>query len=58
LHLNLWIAVALIGAQAFLAAQLGLRIGSRLNDRLRGGAERLAGAALLELATLILVERL
>lgn len=58
LGLNLWIAVALIGAQAFLFSQLGLRLGTRLNEKLREGAERLAGIALIALAALLLVEHL
>src|SRR5579871_3322610 len=31
LHLSLGVAILLIGAQAFLFAQLGLRLGARLN---------------------------
>jgi manganese efflux pump family protein len=58
LHLNLWFAVALIGAQAFLFAQLGLRLGARLNEKLREGAERLAGVALIGLAAVLAVEQL
>jgi putative Mn2+ efflux pump MntP len=57
LHLSIWIAVGLIGAQAFLAAQFGLRLGARLGERLREGAERLAGIALLGLGVFFLVER-
>ena len=58
LHLSIWFAVVLIGAQAFLLAQLGLRVGARLSERLREGAERVAGVALLALAGLFLVEKL
>ena len=58
LGLNLWVAIALIGAQAFLVAQLGLRLGSRVGEGVREGAERLAGVALLGLAVLLLVEHL
>ncbi len=58
LHLSIWIAVILIGAQAFLLAQLGLRVGARLSERAREGAERLAGVALLGLGALFLVEKL
>ena len=58
LHLSLWVALVLIGAQAFLFAQLGLRIGARLNEALRERAEQLAGLALLGLAVLLVVERL
>jgi len=58
LHLSILVAVVLIGAQAFLLAQLGLRVGARLSGRLREGAERLAGVALVSLALLLLVEKL
>ena len=58
LELSLIAAVVLIGAQAFVAAQLGLRLGSRLGNVAREWAERLAGVALLGLGALILVERL
>ena len=57
LHLSLWLAVVLIGAQAFLFSQLGLRLGSRLNESLRERAEQLAGLALLGLAVLLFVEK-
>jgi putative Mn2+ efflux pump MntP len=58
LELSLIAAVILIGAQAFVAAQLGLRLGSRLGEAAREWAERLAGIALLALGALILVEKL
>lgn len=58
LHLSIIAAVVLIGAQAFLVAQLGLRLGSRLGEAAREWAERLAGIALLGLGALILVEQL
>jgi manganese efflux pump family protein len=58
LELSLIAAVVLIGAQAFVAAQLGLRLGSRLGEAAREWAERLAGVALVGLGTLILVEKL
>jgi putative Mn2+ efflux pump MntP len=58
LHLSLWLAVVLIGAQAFVFAQLGLRLGARLNETFRQRAEQLAGVALLGLAALLAVERL
>jgi manganese efflux pump family protein len=50
LHLSLWLAVILIGAQAFLFAQMGLRLGAGLSETLRERAEQLAGVALLGLA--------
>jgi putative Mn2+ efflux pump MntP len=58
LHLPLWIAVVLIGAQAFLFAQMGLRLGTQLNEALRERAEQVAGIALVGLAALLVVEKL
>jgi putative Mn2+ efflux pump MntP len=58
LHLSLWLAVVLIGIQAFLFAELGLRLGARLNETMRERAEQLAGIALLALAVLLSVEKL
>ena len=58
LHLSLWLALVLIGTQAFLFAQLGLRLGEHLNETLRERAEQLAGLALLALAVLLAVEKL
>jgi putative Mn2+ efflux pump MntP len=57
LHLRLWLAVVLIGAQAFLFAQAGLRLGARLGETLSERAERLAGTALLGLAVLLGIEK-
>jgi putative Mn2+ efflux pump MntP len=58
LRLSLWLAVVLIGAQAFLFAQIGLRLGARLSVTLRERAEQLAGLALIGLAVLIGAEKL
>ena len=58
LGLTIWLAIVLIGAQAVLVTQLGLRLGTRLSEALREGAERLAGVALLGLAAFLLVEKL
>jgi putative Mn2+ efflux pump MntP len=58
LQLSIVAAVVLIGAQAFLVAQLGLRLGSRLGEAAREWAERLAGITLLGLGALVLVEQL
>jgi putative Mn2+ efflux pump MntP len=41
------LAVVLIAAQAFLVAQLGFRLGSRVSEATREGAERIAGAVLI-----------
>lgn len=58
LHLSLWLALILIGVQAFLFAQLGLRLGAHLKETVRERAEQLAGLALLGLAILISAEQL
>ena len=58
LHLSLVLAVILIGIQAFVVAQVGLRLGSRLGEAAREWAERLAGIALVGLGLLILIEQL
>jgi putative Mn2+ efflux pump MntP len=58
LHFPLAPAIALIAAQAFVAAQLGVRLGSRLSERAREGAERAAGVALVMLGVVLLVTHL
>lgn len=58
LGLPLVVAVIWIGVQAFAAAQLGMRIGSRLGEELRERAEQLAGVALIGMAALLLVLKL
>lgn len=58
LRLPAALVIALIALQALIVTQLGLRLGHRLNARLREGAERLAGLALTALATVLLAERL
>jgi hypothetical protein len=40
-----------------VAAQIGLRLGSRVSANVREGAERLAGLALVGLALLLTVEK-
>jgi len=58
LHLPLWLAIVLIGLQAFVVAQLGLRLGTRISEHARENAERLAGVALIGLAVLLGVEQI
>lgn len=58
LGLSIVAAVILIGAQAFVVAQLGLRLGSRIGEAASEWAERLAGVALVGLGVLILVEQI
>jgi manganese efflux pump family protein len=57
LRLPAGLVIVLIALQAFVLAQLGLRLGSRLNERLREGAERVAGAALAGLRIVLLAEK-
>lgn len=53
------LAVAvLIGAQAFVAAQLGARLGHRAGEHLRERAEAVAGLALVFLGVLLLALKL
>ena len=48
--------VALIAIQAFVAAQLGMRLGSRLAESTREAAGRVAGLLLMAAAVLVVVE--
>jgi manganese efflux pump family protein len=57
LHFSIWVAVILIGTQAFVLAQLGLRLGTRISEHARENAERLAGVALVGLAVLLGAEK-
>lgn len=58
LHVPLLLAVILIGAQAFAASQLGLRLGERLSESFREHAEKLAGGFLVLVAIVIFVLKL
>jgi putative Mn2+ efflux pump MntP len=58
LRLPIWFAIAFIGAQAFLVAQLGLRVGAYLGPAVRTNAQRAAGVALLVLGVFFLVQKL
>lgn len=58
LRLPAALVIVLIGLQAFIVTQLGLRLGHRLSQRLREGAERLAGIALILLGLVLLAEKL
>jgi len=58
LRLPLIFLVTLIAVQAFLAAQLGLRLGSRLAEKTRGAAEKFAGTLLVLAAALVVAEKL
>jgi manganese efflux pump family protein len=58
LRLPLILLVTLIAVQAFLAAQLGMRLGSRIAEKAREAAEKFAGGLLLIAAGLVVVEKL
>ncbi len=51
-------ALLLIGLQAVVASQLGLRLGSRIGEHVREGSEKAAGVILLLLAAFLLVVHL
>jgi manganese efflux pump family protein len=57
-HLPLIPVIAAIGAQAFLAAQLGILLGGQIAERYREAAERIAGLALIALGIYLAVQRL
>jgi manganese efflux pump family protein len=48
------LAVIWIAIQAFAAAQVGLRFGGRIGEEVRGRSEKLAGAALIAVALILL----
>jgi putative Mn2+ efflux pump MntP len=50
-------AVILIAVQAFVVSQVGFALGNRISERVREGAERLAGVALIAIAGLLLLAR-
>jgi manganese efflux pump family protein len=58
LGLPLAVAVIWISVQAFLAAQVGMRIGSRIGEALRERAEQLAGVVLIGMAGVLLILKL
>lgn len=58
LRLPLILLVTLIAVQAFLAAQLGMRLGSRIAEQAREAAEKFAGGLLAVAAGFVVVEKL
>lgn len=57
LRLPLLLLVILIAAQAFFAAQLGMRLGAQLAEKTRESAEKIAGLLLVVGGILIVVEK-
>ncbi len=58
LHISAALVIALIAIQTLIVTQLGLRLGGRLSERVREGAERVAGLALATLGLVLLAEKL
>ena len=58
LGLSIAVTVIWIAVQAFIAAQVGLRLGSRLGEELRGRSEQIAGVALIVVALVLLALKL
>jgi putative Mn2+ efflux pump MntP len=58
LGLPLLPVLALIVLQSIAVTQLGMRLGARAAPRLREAGERIAGLALLAIATALVVEKL
>jgi manganese efflux pump family protein len=58
LGLSIAVTVIWIAVQAFAAAQVGLRFGSRIGDALRERSEQAAGIALIAVALILLGARL
>jgi putative Mn2+ efflux pump MntP len=58
LGVSVVLVVALIALQTVTVTELGLRLGKRLSERARDGAERLAGVALTALGVVLLAEKL
>ncbi len=58
LRLPLLLLIVLIAVQAFLAAQLGMRFGSRLAENARQAAGRMAGVLLILAAVIVLAEHI
>ena len=52
------LVIILIGIQTLVVTQLGLRLGQTIGERIREGAERLAGVALTLLGLVLLGEKL
>ena len=58
LRLPIALVIVLIGLQTVLVTQVGLRLGARLGEGIREGAERVAGIALALLGIVLLAEKL
>ena len=55
LRLQIPALVIAVAAQAFIVTQIGIRLGDRVGERLREGAENVAGLALIALGVILLI---
>jgi len=55
LRLPILALVIAVAAQAFVVTQIGIRLGASVGERLREGAEKLAGLALTALGVILLI---
>ena len=58
LRLPIFAMVIAITAQAFIATQIGIRLGSRVGEGMREATDKLAGLALIALGVILLIEQL
>jgi manganese efflux pump family protein len=58
LRLPILAMVIAIAAQAFVATQIGVRLGSRVGEGMRAATEKLAGMALIALGAILLTAQL
>ncbi len=58
LRFSVLLVILLIGVQTFIVSQIGLRLGGRVGEGIREGAERLAGLVLAGLGAVLLAEKL
>lgn len=56
LHLPIGLTAALIGLQAFVLSLVGIALGRAVGERVREGAERLAGLVLMALGAVVLFD--
>ncbi|HKU66805.1 MAG TPA: manganese efflux pump [Candidatus Baltobacteraceae bacterium] len=56
-HLPIGLTIASIGVQAFVAAAVGVRFGSKLGERFAGAAAALAGVVFILLGGLLIAEQ-
>jgi putative Mn2+ efflux pump MntP len=57
LGVSILAAAIIIAAQAFLMTQIGVRVGARVGEEVREGAERLAGVALILLGVFFIAAK-